>query len=600
VSFGGYFGPTGLGTSGYTWKEVDLQWSNLSGSLDTTPGALAGVQNQFTYDPAFGGDVLYGGRDSATNEYSSTWLFKNGAWDDLTSTLPGAGVIGPLAGGDMAYDAADGYLVLFGGSPCYTCTTFNSNTFVLTSTGWSELSTSVAPPGRVGGQMVYDPSVGGLVLFGGRDPAFDYFGDTWLFRAGNWTQLEPAQAPSLRATFSMTYYAPGGYVLLYGGCPARGCIGGTEDTWIFQGNTWTNLTTLAAMGGPPGYLNSGAMAYDATVGAAILQGGVARTSTGAQQDSFATWGYAWPLRSNFTASGSTVLVGSELSFLTSVSGGALVYSYQYTGLPANCMPGNVSAFLCTFTVAGNYAVTSVVRDLVGSYINITWMIHVFGPLVVALTASPDPAEVGVPLEVTTTLSGGIDANRSFEYSGLGLGCTGSDLPTFSCTPDAAGLLTLRVEVTDDSGSALSGPVSVPVDPRLAVEGVLAVPDPIGLHSGTNLSVTVSGGVGPLTYTWVQVPTGCASADQPTIPCQPTAAGTYPVVVRVSDTLGVSGNAQTNLTVNASSSPSPPHGGGSTNSSSEVLVYAAIGGAVAAVAIVAVLLLRRRPPATPAK
>ena len=237
------------------------------------------------YDPDFGGDILFGGRDAATNEFPNTWLFQNGAWSNLTSTLPGATVPGPLAGGDMAYDAADGYLVMCTVDlPATICTTFNSNTYELTASGWSQLSTSLAPPGRVAAQMVYDAAAGEIVLFGGRDPNFDFFSDTWVFHGGSWSELHPAHAPSARTTFSMSYYAPGGYVLLYGGCKATGCIGGTSDTWIFQNNGWTNVTGLSAIGPGPGSLSAGAFAYDASSGAALMNGGSLRTALGHPQE----------------------------------------------------------------------------------------------------------------------------------------------------------------------------------------------------------------------------------------------------------------------------------------------------------------------------
>ena len=247
-------------------------------------------------------------------------------------------------------------------------------------------------------------------------------------------------------------------------------------------------------------------------------------------------------------------------------------------------------------MAGNYTVTSSVTDTQGAYSNASLGIRVYGPLTLGLAVAPNPGEVGVPVEVATSISGGIDVNRTFGFSGFGLGCAAQSCRPVSCTPSSPGNLTLRASVTDVSGSAQSNPVPLRVYPRLSVQSVLAAPGSIDLHATTNLTVRVSGGVGPLNYAWGEVPLGCAGSDRSTIACQPTSAVAYVVEVEVTDSLGVSGSAQTNLTVNTSTTVQPPGGGGGTGSSpvSSELVYIAIGAAVAVVIVLAVLLLRGAP------
>jgi hypothetical protein len=65
--------------------------------------------------------------------------------------LPAARCCGP-----MAYDAAMGATLLFGGST-YT-TTFGDTWAFSKSTGWKQLAPAVSPPPLAGASMAYDPT----------------------------------------------------------------------------------------------------------------------------------------------------------------------------------------------------------------------------------------------------------------------------------------------------------------------------------------------------------------------------------------------------------------------------------------------------------
>jgi len=67
-------------------------------------------------------------------------------------------------------------------------------------------------------------------------------------------------------------------------------------------------------------------------------------------------------------------------------------------------------------------------------------------------------------------------------------------------------------------------------------------------SWTNITVNASGGTGFLTYSYTGLPSGCSSANETTIMCRPTSAGTYFVTVRVVDQKGFSNTETLTLTV----------------------------------------------------
>ncbi len=93
--------------------------------------------------------------------------------------------------------------------------------------------------------MVYDPDIGGTILFGGNGPNTNSFGDTWVYYASSqaWLQVFPHNSPAPRAYAAMAYDASDHMVILFGGYGANEVYG---DTWglNFTGSTpeWYNLT----------------------------------------------------------------------------------------------------------------------------------------------------------------------------------------------------------------------------------------------------------------------------------------------------------------------------------------------------------------------
>jgi len=139
--------------------------------------------------------------------------------------------------------------------------------------------------------MTYDaaPNAGYLLLFSGSDgaikvsyPSYNVsYGDTWTYRAGNWSKFSlpeynNATAPLARTYAAMSYYNHSGhrYVVLFGGQYGGPAGGFLRDTWIFNGNNWTNVTPsqLNATNSPPA-LYYPSMAWDPVDGYAVLYGG---------------------------------------------------------------------------------------------------------------------------------------------------------------------------------------------------------------------------------------------------------------------------------------------------------------------------------------
>jgi hypothetical protein len=103
------------------------------------------------------------------------------------------------------------------------------------SLSWARMNVTT-PPARGYAAMAYDEAGKTLVLFGGVSDT-GYFNDTWIFNGTTWTQLSTVSAPTPRASAELVYDYPTHKLVLFGG------YNGTYlgDTLIFDGQTqqWT-------------------------------------------------------------------------------------------------------------------------------------------------------------------------------------------------------------------------------------------------------------------------------------------------------------------------------------------------------------------------
>jgi hypothetical protein len=101
----------------------------------------------------------------------------------------------------MAYDSAHGQVVLFGGangpSGIYISTQAFNDTWVWDGSNWTQKSGQANPSARAGHSMAYDAAHGQVVLFGGFSNGA-VSNDTWVWDGENWTQKSPQTSPSAR------------------------------------------------------------------------------------------------------------------------------------------------------------------------------------------------------------------------------------------------------------------------------------------------------------------------------------------------------------------------------------------------------------------
>ena len=236
------YGGIGLGPNcqnGYiycddTWTFSAGQWTNITATA-AGPGGLA--YGSMTYDAAIGKLVLFGGVFDPCGcvdyVYTTLYAFEKGTWTLLHAKGSGGRNGLPGAEVSVAYDAVDHYLVEFGGWS-HTSGSFVNYTWNFSAHRWNRLYPTPSPMWRVSDNLVFDPKLGGVILFGG----LNWQGsagpnDTWEFVGGSWTQLHPVQSPPQETyAASSAYDAADRCLLLFGG---QGTSGGpSNDTWVFR------------------------------------------------------------------------------------------------------------------------------------------------------------------------------------------------------------------------------------------------------------------------------------------------------------------------------------------------------------------------------
>ncbi len=96
--------------------------------------------------------------------------------------------------------------------------------------------------------MAYDAARGIVLLFGGTGGAGGT-ADTWTWDGATWTPLYPLTSPPPRVGAVMAYDSVNERIVLYGGClpGPQNCLP-AYDTWTWDGTTWTRQTLASPSG----------------------------------------------------------------------------------------------------------------------------------------------------------------------------------------------------------------------------------------------------------------------------------------------------------------------------------------------------------------
>lgn len=119
--------------------------------------------------------------------------------------------------------------------------TIRGETWVWDGTSWTHRHPAQSPPSRLVPSMAYDAARGLVLLFGGvKDLQANDADDTWTWDGSTWTQQQPVASPSARDSAQMVYDSSQNQLVLFGGL--QGFFDGTSvgGTWTWDGNAWTD------------------------------------------------------------------------------------------------------------------------------------------------------------------------------------------------------------------------------------------------------------------------------------------------------------------------------------------------------------------------
>ena len=563
-------------TSAATWIYNGTQWSNATASLGSRPPAVFG--EGLVWDPAFGAVLMVGG-DQQTFGYISnnttgyidsagdwTWEFQGtGGWVNITGTV---GTYYGVVSGSVAYDDALHEVVLVGGCAFGSCPGGWEDYWVLGATGgWRDAGS--APTIGGGGAwlreaaMAYDPTLQEMVLFGGR-VGNGYSNATFALTASGWSNVTLTSGtricffvcfklyPNLRAAASMTWDGQIDVIVLNGGYNATSFL---NDTWYLTANgTWIPSGILFSVPGPA--TAYAAMPSNSSDIAPLLVAMDCAYPYTCFNESWVLESQARPVIYSATPN---PLDPAQLDVDAGVqpgTGSGPQMSWTIADDAHHATSGAVRtvdfATNVTFSgeldyqASGTYNVSVNVSDFFGvensTYTNVTVIV----PVSALPTASPSPTEVGVPVAFTPSAIGGVPP-YSYRW-GFGDGTPLSLANVSTHTYDTAGSYVAWVNVTDTLGAWANASVPIVVHPELSVA-------PTGTPGSTDLGATIAfdaqarNGSGTVSsYAWQFGDGTDSSASSPTHLY--TATGSYLVRLTVVDSLGVTANGSTIVSVNA--------------------------------------------------
>jgi len=207
-----------------------------------------------------------------------------------------------------------------------------------------------------------------------------------------------------------------------------------------------------------------------------------------------------------------------------------------------------------------------------------------GPLSASVSASSNTVDAEQSASFSCTGTGGLSP---YTYSWtFGDGSSGSGAST-SHIYDTLGAMNVICTVTDLLGTTNSGGTQVMVISDPSIISFTASPASLSAAEKVTLSVSASGGYGPLTYSYANLPAGCLSANATTISCTPTSSGNYRITVTVTDRSGESATSTLSITVD------PQRVLGLPQVLGLAVIFGVIGGLGAILTISVAIALRRK-------
>jgi hypothetical protein len=211
------------------------------------------------------------------------------------------------------------------------------------------------------------------------------------------------------------------------------------------------------------------------------------------------------------------------------------------------------------------------------------------PLSASVASHPSTLDVGQSVSFSCVGSGG---TPPYIYSwAFGDGIIGAG-PTPSHIYNTTGTMNATCTVTDHLDSTASRSTYLIVSARPSIATIHAQPPTADLGDSVTFATIATGGSGTYTYSWTNLPPGCASANASSITCMPASSGKYGVTVLVTDSAGESAASTITISVN------PQRVLGLPRETGLAVIFGSLGAIVLSGIIGATLTLQRRRQRSP--
>src|SRR5690606_5951708 len=137
---------------------------------------------------------------------------------------------------------------------------------------WNLLNPANSPSARIGAQLVYDYARGVAVLYGGLASNITIpppTNETWEWDGTNWSQASPTASAGNRYRYGACFDFLSNRIVMYGGNTTQLLGMPNNQTWEYEGSTWSLVTTT----GNPGPRDRPAMCFAAAIGKSVMFGG---------------------------------------------------------------------------------------------------------------------------------------------------------------------------------------------------------------------------------------------------------------------------------------------------------------------------------------
>jgi N-acetylneuraminic acid mutarotase len=392
VMFGGFSNTFSI--LGDTWEWDGTSWTKK------TPATITATNSpEARFLPAMamglnGRVVLFGGvaeRSGVDVSLADTWEFDGTSWTKKTpaTSPPNAGVMAT---------GLNGRVVLYRGVQGAP------ETWEWDGTNWENKTPATnSPPARSRPAMATGLN-GRVVLFGGQSPGGGALADTWEWDGTTWTNKTPATSPPARSSHAMAMGLNGRVVLFGGFGTSNGAGFRFNDTWEWDGTTWTNTTpaTITAANNPP-VRSSHAMATGLN-GRVVMFGGSGSGSRFAD-----TWEYFSNTSPTVASAIPDVVVNKDApnttidlrTYFADAEDGAagLVYTFSTNPNPTMLLSASINDATDVLTLdyaegaSGTLSITITATDPSGSTVQDTFTVTV--------NAASAPPVNAVPLAQTT-------------------------------------------------------------------------------------------------------------------------------------------------------------------------------------------------------